>query len=320
MEAKRSPSGEHIVEQGASGKRLDVFVAKLSRSVGLSRAAVREGIEKGLVSVNGETVREPAKRLRYGDRVVTGFTVPVPPELAPNGDLTVPVLYEDDDVLFVSKPAGMQMHPAGNDKTETLANWIAASRPDMQNVGDDEMRPGIVHRLDRNTSGVVVLAKTEESFRDLQEVFRSRKADKRYLALVIGHVKAEEGTIDTPIAHRTGTLRHQTVDNPETFDGKMKSAVSVYRLKHRYADFDLLEIRPKTGRTHQIRVHLTSIGHPVVGDHLYGGRRMRLSGMPDRQLLHASSLSFTLSGRTIGAEAPLPRDFADFLDSLDGNK
>ena len=312
---------EHIirksVQQISAGKRLDAFLAGYTRLDGLSRRDTRIGIEAGLVTVNGETETNPAKRLICGDEIVSSI-MPTPlPTLYPNDNLSFDVVFENDDLLAISKPAGVQMHPAGNDTTETVANWIASARPEMSSVGGDRLRPGIVHRLDRNTSGIVVLAKTDESYEILQELFRERKTEKTYLALVVGHVADLSGTIDYPLAQRTGTLQRQAIKDLDSFEGETKEAFTSYRLKERYDGCDLLEIFPKTGRTHQIRIHLAAIGHPVLGDNLYGGRRMRKAGMPERQLLHASRLSFPFKGQQMLFESPLPSDFTDFLAGID---
>ncbi len=301
------------VQEISSGKRLDAFLSGFTRLEGLSRRDTRFGIESGFVTVNGKVETSPTKRLRYGDVVVSNIPKTPEPSLFPNHDIRIPVVFENEHLLVISKPAGIQMHPAGRDTVGTVANWVAANRPEMMDIGSDPLRPGIVHRLDRNTSGVVVLAKTEEAFGILQDLFRDRKTEKTYLALVVGHVRETTGSIDFPLAQRTGTLRRQAVRDPDTFSGEMKEAHTEYRLQKRCAADDLLEVFPKTGRTHQIRIHLAAIGHPVLGDNLYGGRRMRKIGMPDRQLLHAWRIAFPFQGEAVTFESPLPSDFTDFL-------
>ncbi|NTW46039.1 MAG: RluA family pseudouridine synthase [Candidatus Moranbacteria bacterium] len=307
-----------VVPERDSGKRLDAFLSDGSRSCGRSRREVREGIESGLVSVNGKPVAEPRKRVRMGDRVESRLPERVEETLTPNPDVPFDILYEDRDLLVIDKPAGVQMHPGGTDTTGTVANRIAAEYPSMREVGSHPLRPGIVHRLDRNTSGVVVLAKTVSAYERLRDLFGSRVIRKTYLALVSGRVREESGVIDLPLAARTGTLRRQVVKDPSEISGKVRDAVTEYRVIGRYCDADLLEIFPKTGRTHQIRIHLAAIGNPVMGDRLYGGRQMRREGMPDRQLLHAFRLSFPFEGRDLVFEAPLPPDFREFLGALDG--
>lgn len=317
METPGGYTIEKTVQQISSGKRLDAFLAAYTRLDGLSRNDTRVGIEAGLVTLNGSVETSPTRRLRYGD-IVRSEIAPTPKEcLYANPKLSFPIIFEDEELLVIAKPFGVQMHPGGKDTTETVANWIASARPAMAMVGGDPFRPGIVHRLDRNTSGVVVLAKTDEACEILRQLFRERETEKTYLAVVIGHVPDEEGVIDYPLAQRTGTLQRQAVKEPSSFKGEMKEAVTAYRLKERYAACDLLELYPKTGRTHQIRIHLAAISHPVLGDHLYGGRRMRKHGMPPRQLLHASRIAFPYRGRTLSFEASLAEDFSDFLAGID---
>ncbi|HWQ60352.1 MAG TPA: RluA family pseudouridine synthase [Candidatus Fimivivens sp.] len=317
METRDGHLIEKTVQQISSGKRLDAFLAAYTRMDGLSRSDTRAGIEAGLVELNGKTETSPTRRLRYGDVIVSRIVPTLKDDLFANHELSFPIIFEDDDLLVISKPFGVQMHPGGRDRTDTVANWIMATRPEMAMVGGDPFRPGIVHRLDRNTSGVVVLAKTDESCESLRDSFREREVEKTYLALVTGHVSEEEGYIDYPLTQRAGTLQRQAVKEPQSFEGEMKEALTEYRLKRRFAEADLLEVYPKTGRTHQIRIHLAAIGHPVLGDNLYGGRRMRRDGMPKRQLLHASRIVFPFKGGLCSYEASLPRDFAEFISGID---
>lgn len=308
------------VSQRDSNGRLDAFIAKSLKGVSgetpLSRVRVREYVERGLVMVNGAVGADPARKLRQGDVVETDFPAfSGDGVLSPNPDVPVRVLFEDDRILVLDKPAGVQMHPAGRDGRDTIANFALAHVPKIAGVGDDPVRPGIVHRLDRNTSGVVVLAKTDESFLALKDLFKRRSVRKVYRALVLGHVKTDEGEIAMPLATRAGTLRRIAVTDPEKHppESGMKQALTLYRVIGRYDDYDLLEAEPKTGRTHQIRVHFAAIGHPVVGDRLYGGRRMKTERMPERQLLHAARIEFELFGKKYAFESPIPDDFSDFI-------
>lgn len=306
--------------QGDSGRRLDSFLTESASSDVPSRVVIRTKIESGSVFVNGITQTNPAKRLRYGDVVDFEVDEPEVAVLSPNHDLSIPVIFENEHVLAISKPAGVQMHPAGNDTTRTVSNWVMARYPEMASIGSDPLRPGIVHRLDRNTSGVVLLAKTPESFLELRNLFRKRKVKKAYSAIVVGHVPEAEAVISYPLTHRTGTLRRRAIKETKTDTVDAKEAITEYKLQRRFQGFDLLEVFPKTGRTHQIRVHLSAIGHPVAGDRLYGGRRMKRPEMPERQLLHAASISLSLFGTPLRIESPLPPDFSDFISSLDGMK
>ncbi len=315
---------EEIVEKtvGTQGSnmRLDAFLADFLKrnapdSGSYSRTRVRQDIEQGTVSVNSAVETDPGRRLKYGDRVHAtlrskGFSI------RPNPELTVPVLFEDEHIIVIDKPVGMQMHPGSVEADDTVANWALAHFPAIAAVGEDPLRPGIVHRLDRNTSGVLVLAKTPDAFVELKRIFQSRLMRKTYTVLVLGNIEPTSGEIAHPIAQRTGTLKRMAVEHPESFRGEMKEAMTEYRLEERFPGYDLLSAFPKTGRTHQIRVHFASVGHPVAGDHLYGGRRMRESGMPSRQLLHASALEFELFGEKLSFVAPLPEDFRAFIQKI----
>ncbi len=309
-----------IVPERDAGKRLDAFLAAcLRRETGESapsRSRIREAIERGAATVNGATAKDPKKRLTRGDVVV--FVVPeTATRLVPNPNLSVTVLFEDDDLLVIDKPAGIATHPISFEETDTVANWAIARVPDMRTVGEDPLRPGIVHRLDRNTSGILVLAKTAMAFDELKRIFADRLAEKRYQALVLGHVPQRAGEITYPIAAVTGTLRRQAVLPGKDIPEGAREAHSSYRVIRRFSEYDLLLVSPKTGRTHQIRVHLAAIGCPVLGDRLYGGRRMNRPDTPARQLLHAGYLSFSWVGATKTFESPLPADFRETLSALD---
>ncbi len=253
------------------------------------------------------------------------------------------VVYEDKNLVAVNKPAGLLVHEArsvparrslgvggkrearGGHQEATLVDWLLARYPEVRNVGDDpKVRPGIVHRLDRDTSGIMIVAKTQESFEYLKSLFERHEVKKIYLALVRGVPKEKSGTIDAPIGMKNGTVKRSV------HGGRMvKEAVTEYRVKKIYGEgaqaLSLLEVRPQTGRTHQIRVHLASIGHPIAGDTLYGKkekrnkkREMRNEKSPPRLVLHAFSLEFpTEAGHRLVLEAELPGDFNRFLKALE---
>lgn len=310
-----------IVPERHSGERLDAFLAAFLRKIdgdsAPSRAWIREDMARGLVSVNGEAASDPRRRLLRGESISYA-----PSErrtdLVPAPELPIRILHEDDRMIVIDKPAGIATHPVSFEETGTVANWAAAHVPAIASVGDDPVRPGIVHRLDRNTSGILVLAKTDATFAELKRAFSERLTEKRYSALVLGHVPSPSGEISLPIASRTGTLRRYAVREGDPVPDGAREALTAYTVRTRYPEGDLLDVFPKTGRTHQIRVHLSAIGHPVLGDRLYGGRRVTGDGHPDRQLLHAGTLAFPLGGKTYRFESPLPSDFEDFLSALDG--
>lgn len=309
-----------IVPERDAGKRLDAFLsAYLKREKGdatPSRAKVREAIEAGAALVNGDIERNPSKHLTRGDTV--SFDMPeARTELLPNPDVPIDIIFESDELLVIDKPAGIATHPTSPEETDTVASWVVAHAPEVIHIGEDPLRPGIVHRLDRNTTGILVIAKSVAAFDELKRIFSDRFAEKRYLAIVLGHAPEEPGEIRLPIAPQTGTLKRQAILPGKDVPEDAREALSHYRVKRRFVEHDLLEVSPKTGRTHQIRVHLAAIGCPVLGDRLYGGRRMNRDGVPARQMLHAGHLAFPWEGKTLTFEAPLPPDFTKTLSMLD---
>ena len=297
------------------GLRLDKLLAV--RLPDLSRSAARRLIEQGLVTVNGEPVKASFK-IRSGDQVLA--LLPVEEESPPQAEpIPLSVVFEDEALLVVDKPAGMVVHPAPGHRRGTLVNAILAHCPSLADGGD---RPGIVHRLDRDTSGLILIAKSERVRRLLQRQFKERRVYKAYLALLDGHLQPAWGRIEAPIGRDPRHRQRMAV----LAGGR--EAVTEYHVLEQFAhavgpaagDYSLVEAEPHTGRTHQIRVHFASIGHPVVGDGVYGRRKTRLP-VP-RQFLHARRLGFQhpLTGRRLDLEAPLPEDLAAALALLRGDR
>ncbi len=309
--------GERRFECGAneSGTRLDRFLA--DRMAELSRSAAQRLIHDEQVTVNGEPVKVSYK-VRSGD-VVTLY-LPVEESTEPVAEaIPLQVVYEDAALLVVDKPAGMVVHPAPGHPGGTLVNAILAHCPELAGSGDD--RPGIVHRLDRDTSGLILVAKSSKIRRALQRQFKERQVQKAYLALLDDHLQPAWGRIEAPI----GRDPHHRQRMAVLAGGR--EAVTEYHVLEQFAhsmgpsagDYTLVEAEPRTGRTHQIRVHFASIGHPVVGDTVYGRRRPRLP-VP-RQFLHAQRLEFKhpVTGQRLELEAPLPADLALVLELLRGS-
>lgn len=230
--------------------------------------------------------------------------------------MEIQVIYKDQNLLVLNKPAGVLVHAAnlkqGTEKT--LTDWLLKNYPEVRTVGDDPVtRPGIVHRLDKETSGVLIVARNQETFNYLKSLFQRHLIKKTYLALVYGKLKEKSGIIDKPIGIKSGSTKRSI------YSSKMqKEAITEYKvikfLKLNGEDYSLLEVSPKTGRTHQIRVHLTAIGHPIVGDRLYGGKHPAPTGLT-RQFLHARSIEFTLpTGERMRFEADLPEDIKFLLE------
>jgi len=292
-----------------AGERLDLVVARLA---GCSRADSRRLIEEGRVRLDGRAATD--RSLRVAERAEVDVEGPVAPELV--GDATVPfrVVHEDEHVVVVDKPAGVVVHPGGQHRDGTLVQGLLARYPELSGVGAPD-RPGIVHRLDLGTSGLLVVARTSEAHQSLTDQLRSRAVRREYDALVWGLLAAATGTVDAPIA--------RSVRDP----GRMgvreggRPARTHYEVRERYrspVEVTLLRCRLESGRTHQIRVHLSSIGHPVVGDRRYGGQR---SGplRVDRPVLHAAELGFThpATGDDVRFTAPHPADFEAALAQLE---
>lgn len=225
------------------------------------------------------------------------------------------IIRAEPEFLVLNKPAGISVHRGAGVKGETVADWLVKKYPEIKNVGDDpSQRPGIVHRLDKDTSGIMLAARNQKAFEELKRLFKERKIEKNYLALVLGAPNKRSGVIDAPIGRmiknptKRGT-NHQTVKGS-------RSAITHYRLLERLGDYSLLEVRPKTGRMHQIRVHLASLGHPVAGDKKYGGAKAAPQGL-ERQFLHAYALTFSYpQGRRWRFEAALPEDLQAVLRRL----
>jgi 23S rRNA pseudouridine1911/1915/1917 synthase len=295
----------HLEASGSdSGKRLDLYLHE--RLPEYSRARLQEWIKAGRVRVDDT----PQKRsyLLHGSEAIDVEPAELPPLHAEAEDLPLEILYEDTDVIAVNKPAGMVVHSGAGRHSGTLVNALLHRFRNLSTVGG-ALRPGIVHRLDRLTSGVILVARTDKSHRHLAEQFSSRQVEKVYLALVHGRVKADRGKVTTPITRDPVRRVRMTA---RLASGR--SAITEYKVLGRFDKFTLLEVRIGTGRTHQIRVHLASIGHPVAGDKLYGAPATGL----DRYFLHAQRITFTSpsSGDRITVEAPRPPELQQYLDNL----
>ena len=294
----------HRLVAKATDARLDRFVAE--QLPDLTRSHVKKLIDEGRVTV-GDRPGKPATKLRGGEAVLVNVPDPEPTELVPE-DIPLSVIYEDADLLVVDKPAGMTVHPGPGHASHTLVNAILARCPDLGGI-NGSLRPGIVHRLDKDTSGLIMIAKNDLSQLGLSHQIKERSINKKYIALVKGIPKVDQAMIDAPIARDRRNRKRMAIDP----SGRV--AMTGYRVIQPYKGYALVEAALITGRTHQIRVHFASIGHPVVGDQVYGGR----SSLLDRQFLHAASLDFVQprTGALIHCEAPLPPDLASVLKLLE---
>ena len=290
-------------EVRTGGVRLDQFLA--SQQTGLTRSRLHALIAEGLVLLNGQPAR-PSQRVRQGDLI--SLTVPPPRELmlAPQA-IPLTAVYQDETLIVIDKPAGLSVHPGPGHSDGTLVNALLARCPDIQGIGG-VIRPGIVHRLDKDTSGLMVAAKAEEAHQSLSAQFKEHTVTKGYLALVVGVVEPASGQIDAPIARDPRHRKRMAV----VMGGR--EARTRYRVAQRFDGYSLLEVYPETGRTHQIRVHLAYLGHPLLGDGVYGKR----SPLLDRHFLHAHHLGFRhpTSGELIEFRSDLPDDLRRAVETL----
>ncbi len=288
-----------ITATDGAGLRLDVFLT--ARVEGLTRSQAGKNIEAGLARVGGAP-RKASYKLRPGERVeFEGEDAAAEPIMAAE-DIPLTVYHADDDVIVVDKPSGLVVHPGAGVRRGTLVNALLARFPELRGVGEAD-RPGIVHRLDKETSGVLVVARNERALRSLQAQFKNREVRKTYLALVWGKMPAREGKMDRPIGRHVAYGQRMSVRTR-----RPRPAETHYTVLEEFPETSYLEVRPLTGRTHQIRVHMAAAGHPVVGDAAYGRRKgERRAG---RMFLHAHRLSFLhpSSGERVEFVSPLPPD------------
>lgn len=309
-----------VVDPRDGGQRLDTFLS-LHWS-GCSRSQAALWIRREIIRVDG-VVRKPSYRVQPGEVVSGTIPCPVDPGVSPE-PIPLSILFEDRDVIVIDKPPGLVVHPAAGHAAGTLVNGLLHHCPDLEGIGG-ERRPGIVHRLDKDTSGVMVVAKNAMAHQALARCFKERQVQKNYLAIVAGSPAESNGRIELPLGrHPVDRKKMAVVVN------RGREAVTLWQVRERFQGAALLALELKTGRTHQIRVHCQSMGHPIVGDPLYGQKRA-LQRMPKnhmalhavltqarRQMLHAARLGFIhpASGQTLTFEAPMPEDMARLLGAL----
>jgi len=295
---------------GVKGERLDKFL--VTRIPEFSRSRIQGLIRDGFIQINQIAAKKAGQELEPGQVIDVRVPPSVPTGLIPEA-IPLEVVFENNDLLVINKPAGMVVHPAAGHATGTLVQAALAHAPEMEGIGG-ELRPGVVHRLDKETSGLILMAKNDRTHRWLQDQFRLRRVVKEYLALVDGFPPTPQGRIEAPVGRDPSHRKQMAVQTP----GKGREAVSEYRTLESYRLHALLEVHPLTGRTHQIRLHLAFIHCPIVGDRLYGHRRPSLP--IGRHFLHAHRLTITLPGTAapVTYEAPLPDDLKGILDTLRG--
>jgi 23S rRNA pseudouridine1911/1915/1917 synthase len=306
------------VSEKDQGKRLDQFLSEAD--LNLSRSQAKKLIETQFIRLNQRPIK-PSTHVRTGDRVSGILPEPIPLSLEPEA-LPLSILYEDSSIIVIDKPAGMVVHPAAGNPAGTLVNALMYHCKDLSGI-NGVLRPGIVHRLDKDTSGVMVVAKNDGAYRHLTKQFKNRIVEKVYLALAHGTLGKEEGSIDSAIGRHPSERKRMS-----TRTKRGRPALTQWRVLERFKGITFLELFPKTGRTHQIRVHLASIGHPILGDPLYG-RKAKPGAIEDpmlrkcvetmaRQALHAHRLGFIhpQTGERVEFVSPIPKEFRDVLGLL----
>ncbi len=292
------------------GMRLDVLLT--GRFTELSRSHLQKIIADGLVTVNGKHAKANYKT-QESDRISITFPAAKPVEICAES-IPLDILYEDADIIVINKPRGMVVHPAAGNYAGTLVNALLEHCRDLSGI-NGEIRPGIVHRLDKDTSGVMVAAKNDRAHLNLAAQIKNRTASRKYLAIVHGQIAEEQGIINAPIGRHASDRKKMAV----TFSNS-KEAITRFRVLERFINYTVVECKLQTGRTHQIRVHMQYIGHPVVGDPKYGPEKKRFAIAG--QALHSAELSLThpLTGKDMLFVAPLPPDMADILKQLEALK
>ncbi len=309
-----------IADEHGAGQRLDVVVA--SHIPECSRSLASALIRKGIIQVEGQP-RKPGYHVQPGDRICGSIPIPESPVFRPE-PIPIRVIYEDADIILIDKPPGFVVHPAAGHADGTLVNALLHHCPDIRGIGG-EMRPGIVHRLDKDTSGILVAAKNAAAMAHLAEQFQARSVRKKYLALVHGETEKDSGSILLPIGRHPADRKKMSV-----ISRRGKTAETLWRVRKRFPETTLLDIDLKTGRTHQIRVHCAAIGHPLVGDPVYGSRSPKrhspeisdLFKSVSRQMLHARQIQLIhpSSGEEMIFEAPIPEDMAQLITCLEQKK
>ena len=321
MMGMKNKTTVYHVKEDHSGVRLDRFL--IGATEAMSRTYLQRLIRDGDVTVNDKVVKQPSYLLRDGDRVCLTLLPPRPLDTVVPEKIALDILHEDSHLIVLNKPAGMLVHPANGVNVGTLVNALLAHCTDLSGIGGVE-RPGIVHRLDKDTSGILVVAKTDVVHRDLSVQFERHSITRQYVAVVCGAPAKSTGTIDARIARSRRDRRRMTTVKMEG-----RHAVTHYEVLERYAQFSLVQLTLETGRLHQIRVHLQHIGYPVAGDAVYGGEQRALNDADTpalkhalarlkRQALHACLLGFEhpATGESLTFSVPMPKDIEQVVDAL----
>ncbi|MFA6272287.1 MAG: RluA family pseudouridine synthase [Patescibacteria group bacterium] len=299
-----------VVDLSEEGNRLDKFLS--DQFSDYSRSFLQTQIKNGSITLNNKK-SDPGIKIKAGDKIQMTLREPEKLSIKPENNIQLDILFEDKDFLVINKQSGIVVHPSESTPTHTIVNALIAYYPNISTVGDDPKRPGIVHRLDKDVSGVMVIAKNQGAFEFLKLQFQDRKIRKKYTTLVYGKMNPPNGMISAPIGRSTSQPNRMSVKKI----GEGKEAITLYKTIKNYHNYSLLEIETKTGRTHQIRVHLLSRGNPIVGDNKYFLKRVTKKAELGRIFLHANSIQFTgLNGQILRFKADIPTDLKLFLKQL----
>ena len=300
---------QYTITNNEEKNRLDKIISILDDTI--SRTSVKRLIEEKKITVNGRK-EKPSYEVKVGDIIEIEEEVPKESHIIAQ-DIPIEIIYEDEDILVINKPKGMVVHPGNGNPDGTLANAVMGLCGDTLSGIGGEIRPGIIHRLDKDTSGVIVIAKNDKAHIDISNQIKNRETSKKYIALVRGIIKEEEATINMPIGRSLKDRKKMAVRK----DGK--EAITHFKVLKRFEEYTLLELKIDTGRTHQIRVHMAEIGHPVIGDYIYSNGKNPFNVVG--QMLHSKKIEFThpKTNKKVIFEAPIPKYFKDELDRLEKN-
>ena len=308
-----------VIKKGEDQIRLDKFLKE--KLPEFSRHQIAQAIKKARILVNHKKIK-PSYLLKENDVVFYQLEKEIPTqELKPLTLFPEPqILYENQNFLVINKPAGINTHPTfKNINQPSIASWFILKYPQAKNVGEDPLRPGIVHRLDKDTSGALILTKNQKAFLYFKDLFLKKKIQKQYLVLVKGEMKKDQGVINFSLTRSRSSGKRKIIFSQKQTQKKVKTALTTYQVISIYKGYTLLKVEPKTGRTHQIRIHLASIGFPVAGDSLYGVSPKNQFVFP-RQMLHAQKIIFLApNDQRLSLEAPLPYDFQQVLKTIAKN-
>jgi len=306
-----------LVDESSHGMRLDKFLA--ANVPGLSRSRLQNLVETGMVELSGRNILKPGKKLSTGEKITLSIPRPEPLDLSPE-DIPLDILFEDRHLIVINKPPGMVVHPGAGNTSGTLVHALLARCQDLSGIGG-KLRPGIVHRLDKDTSGIMVAAKTDQAHTVLTEMFKKRLLKKKYTALIQGQMPDSSGVISLPIGRHPQRRTRMSVNFRNG-----RESVTGYKVVKNLGSHQMLDLRLHTGRTHQIRVHLSHLGHPLLGDKAYGGPAIIRAANGEqlvigRQMLHSGHLEFIhpVSNETVSLHAPLPDDMAAVIGFLSGS-